>query len=94
LSDIIDERRTTHGNFAHTAKTSEELRAALTVALRLNPVWDTGELPYEIYESLHMLCTKLARIANGDPLHADHWRDIAGYATLALEAAKREKGAT
>jgi hypothetical protein len=30
-----------------------------------------------------MICVKLARIACGDATERDHWRDIAGYATLA-----------
>ena len=30
-----------------------------------------------------MICNKLARIACGDPMYEDSWRDIAGYAMLA-----------
>jgi len=33
-------------------------------------------------EAIHMICVKLARIVCGDPNHADHWDDIAGYARL------------
>ena len=33
-------------------------------------------------ESLAMIFSKIARILNGDPNHADNWHDIAGYAIL------------
>ena len=36
-------------------------------------------------EALHMICSKLARIANGDPNHVDSWHDIAGYASLVVK---------
>jgi len=34
------------------------------------------------YSSIMMITHKMARIANGNPDHEDHWLDIAGYATL------------
>ena len=33
---------------------------------------------------LDMIHAKLARIYSGDATHEDHWRDIAGYAHMAL----------
>lgn len=42
-------------------------------------------------ETLHMVAHKLARVAVGDPNHEDTWRDIAGYATLMLREAQKEK---
>jgi hypothetical protein len=33
-------------------------------------------------EALSMIVMKISRILTGDPNHADHWADIAGYATL------------
>ena len=33
-------------------------------------------------EALEMIAHKIARILNGNPNYADHWADIAGYATL------------
>ena len=36
-------------------------------------------------DAIDMICVKLSRIVNGDPNHADHWHDIAGYATLAAD---------
>jgi len=86
---VTDERRTTHGNYMHTAETARFIREELLTMLQVNP--SQPEVPAEVVESLVMISVKLARIVNGDPLHADHWRDIAGYATLALEAVGRER---
>lgn len=41
-------------------------------------------------EALHMICSKLARIANGDANHVDSWHDIAGYATLVVKELERK----
>lgn len=89
MSDITDERRTTHGNFMHTAAVSCDLREILLTSLQINP--SRPDVPAEIHECLVMLGVKLSRIVNGDPMHADHWRDIAGYASLALDAIGRER---
>jgi hypothetical protein len=35
-----------------------------------------------VSEALEMICVKMARIMNGDPLYRDNWVDIAGYAKL------------
>lgn len=36
-------------------------------------------------ESLDMIAHKIGRIIAGDPNVEDHWRDIAGYATLVAD---------
>ena len=36
-------------------------------------------------EALEMIVVKTCRIIYGDPMHFDSWRDIAGYAALAVE---------
>jgi len=40
-------------------------------------------------EALEMICVKMARILAGDPDHADHWDDIAGYARLVARDCQR-----
>ena len=42
----------------------------------------THEEMMAILEAIDMICHKLGRIANGDPLYDDSWRDIEGYARL------------
>ena len=62
----------------------------LSVGISTHP----NTLSYQQLEALEMICHKIARIVAGDPDFADHWRDIAGYATLVaneLEAKNGEK---
>lgn len=35
-------------------------------------------------EAMEMIVHKIGRIIHGNPHEADHWRDIAGYALLAV----------
>lgn len=41
-------------------------------------------MPAPFQESLDMIANKISRILNGDCYYDDSWRDISGYATLAL----------
>lgn len=78
MSDIkivLTERKQTHGDYASVAATYYELLKALGDTSRLSPIQ---------LMSIQMICHKLARIANGDPNFADHWRDCCGYSQLAL----------
>jgi len=54
----------------------------LKKVIRESPTYST--MPAPLQESLDMIANKISRILNGDPLHEDSWRDISGYATLAL----------
>ena len=77
---LLDTRGTTHGSFADNARNGQQLRAFF----RRSPHWDA--MPEVHRESLDMIACKLSRILSGQSTHDDHWRDIAGYATLALDA--------
>lgn len=76
---ILSEREQTHGDYARSA----ELAQALKVRFRATKGAERL-LPHQ-QEAVEMILFKLSRIASGNPGHADHWRDIAGYATLVLE---------
>lgn len=78
--ETVKTREATHGVFARTAR----------VACALVDALGTGPFTAVQRESLAMICTKLARITCGDPNFADHWRDIAGYALLALKEIEHE----
>lgn len=73
---VVAERAKTHGDFNQVALLSEELK----VTLRCGPNWN--HLAVRKREALDMIAVKMARILCGDAAHADHWRDIAGYAAL------------
>jgi hypothetical protein len=76
MSDVLEERQTTHGDFHDTARIAQALKAAL----RSGPSW--RGMSTAQHEAIEHICTKLARIAAGDPHAPDHWEDIAGYARL------------
>lgn len=78
IEAILDERKKTHGDFAVHSQVSQNLKACLFYRkgwMNLSPMQR---------ESLEMICHKIGRIMAGDPNHADHWQDIAGYATLVV----------
>jgi len=80
LDATLTERTGTHGEFEVTAGITQRMLGKAMAA----PNWDKLTLAQR--EALHMIFSKVARILNGDPNHADNWHDIAGYATLAEQA--------
>ncbi len=86
--DILQEREKTHGDFARTAETAQQLKTVLHSAAAVRAIPDVQA------EALHMICSKLARIVCGDPNEPDHWRDIAGYARLGERACAPTEGAS
>lgn len=76
IREILDEREKTHGDFVVHSMISQNLKECLWV----QNGWRRLNLMQQ--EALEMICHKIARVVAGDPNHADHWRDISGYATL------------
>jgi hypothetical protein len=82
IDATLAERGKTHGDYGKTAETAQALKETLG---------DAGRLPCAyMRESLDLICTKMARIANGDPFEPDHWHDIAGYAKLVADRLEAE----
>lgn len=78
IKDTLAERQKTHGDFIVHARIAQHLKTICAQAPKaLTPVQQ---------EALDMICHKMARILAGNPNHADHWIDIAGYATLVEES--------
>jgi hypothetical protein len=73
---LLAERMTTHGEYTEHARCTQRLLRVLMAERRYE------ELPDTMKESLHLICHKMARVVTGNPNHADHWDDIAGYAKL------------
>ena len=73
---IIDERQKTHGDYYLNAMMAQELKDVLRRGKNWKTLDDTER------ETLEMIATKIGRILAGNPHEVDHWRDIAGYATL------------
>lgn len=78
--ELLQERGKTHGDFTQNAIYGQELRSLF----RSSPQWSA--MPPEHREALDVMAVKLSRILSGQSQFRDHWRDIAGYATLADRA--------
>ena len=78
INEILAERGKTHGNFKDHAKTAQQLKFTLR---EQGKDWQI-DFSHTQQEALEMICHKIARIVAGNPNFVDHWRDIAGYATL------------
>lgn len=76
--NLLNERSKTHGNFKDVALTTQSALDTFRQGKNYSKLSPMQR------EALHMLCTKLARIVNGDSTFKDHWEDIAGYATLVM----------
>ena len=76
ISTILTERKSSHGKFADNAR----LTCELIKVVEKSPNIHTA--PDEVRVATFMILHKLARAFSGDLLFDDHWKDIAGYATL------------
>lgn len=76
---ITTERHNTHGDFEQNARISQMIKCALRQGIY-------SDVQKEVID---MIALKLSRIASGQANHDDHWIDIIGYATLALNDLKR-----
>lgn len=77
IDRILSERERTHGDWVLQSAFSQKLKHLVTSAEGLNASQK---------EALEMICVKISRICNGNANDPDHWKDIAGYATLAARA--------
>lgn len=82
---LLVERESTHGSFAHNAMISQELK---TIFAQPRPGIRPPSLSVH-REALDMIALKLSRILSGQADFKDHWRDISGYALLAMEACSK-----
>lgn len=74
--EVLNERQKTHGNFADVAVLDQSFKHIMYGALNWERLSNQQKL------ALEMICHKASRILCGNPDEADHWKDIAGYATL------------
>ena len=83
---VLEEREKTHGSFAGVASNAQHIKDEIRMAKRFTLLDEHHR------EALDLIATKISRIINGNPNETDHWRDIAGYATLVVEIlGKKEK---
>lgn len=85
--DIIQDRNKTHApsdKYIELANTAQALKLVFRSALTEQDAW----LDDDMMEAIDLICTKMARIAHGDPMYLDHWLDISGYAQLVVNRLK------
>lgn len=78
IDKVLNERGSRYGNFETQALITQDLKRMIR---RYAMQQDTAMSPDQ-WEALDMICSKIARILNGDPDYDDSWVDIAGYAQL------------
>ena len=81
VEETLTDRESKYGDFKAVASTAQELKAVLIRRGLTN-------LTADKQEALEMICTKIARILNGEVSQADSWHDIAGYALLVEQRRK------
>lgn len=77
IVEILSQRHQVYGNFLRQSQIAADLKGVMRAYVR----WEDDLAPDQ-RESLEMIAVKIARALNGDPNHADNWRDIEGYARL------------
>ena len=79
---LLTERGKVHGDWSFNASVQRCLKDQIRVGLKQRSEAGLWPLTIPQLEALDMICVKISRIIAGDPSHADHWDDIAGYAQL------------
>lgn len=80
-TDLLATRATTHGDIRDNAEFTFRLLTAMSTPSGLGTdTWN--QLKPEMQLCLLMVQHKIGRILSGNFTEPDHWRDIAGYATL------------
>lgn len=79
IHEILAQRGSTHGEYNDHAQYTQSLKDFF----RSSPNW-AKMIPHQ-RETLDMIAHKIGRALAGDPHFEDHWRDIAGYATLTAD---------
>ena len=84
VRQTLNQRQEQYGSFKDVAMFTEQM-----VDVMRKGYYE--KLAYNQKMALYMICSKMARIVNGNPNHKDSWHDIAGYATLIDNELESEK---
>ena len=76
---VLDQRGENYGDYRTMAEIAQRLKTVLRDA-------EGNCCSRYQTEALELICTKIARIVNGNPDQVDSWTDIAGYAKLVADA--------
>lgn len=84
IQDTLKQRGERYGDFAEGSL----IACNLKFSMRHETKFDT--LPAGQRQALDIIMDKVSRIINGDPMYADNWHDIAGYATFGEQLCKKD----
>ena len=84
VRQTLNQRQSQYGSFEDVAMFTEQM-----VDVMRKGYYE--KLAYNQKMALYMICSKMARIVNGNPNHKDSWHNIAGYATLIDNELESEK---
>ena len=96
IAQVLKQRGDKYGSFhthANLTQTLEKIILQHYAQTHANEEGKYRPMPEFMLEAIHMICHKLARIANGDPMYDDSWVDISGYATLVVDILKENQAA-
>lgn len=78
VKELLNVREDMYGQYSIVSQISQDIKKVM----KESPNYKI--MPAFARESLDMIANKIARILNGNYYYDDSWRDISGYATLAL----------
>lgn len=87
IKETLNQRQSQYGSFEDVAMITEQMVDIMRKGYYEN-------LAYNQKMALYMICSKMARIVNGDSNFIESWHDIAGYATLMENELRVTDGAT
>jgi len=87
IQNVLNERQTTHGDFADHAEVTQSIKIAMQASKKWNDLTDIQK------ESLEMVAHKMGRICSGNPDVLDHYLDSIGYLQLAVNELRQKEGA-
>lgn len=86
VAATLAEREGQYGSFFWLSCVAQALKGHIRASLiERNHVLDEDQ-----EEAIDMICSKLARIVNGNADNVDSWHDIAGYAQLVADRLRKE----
>jgi len=80
IEKFLLERGNTHGDWKEQAKIASNIKLAMMCGRNYK------NMPSYVTEGLDTIAVKIARAVSGDWTEKDHYKDIAGYATLIEKA--------
>ena len=87
IENTLAERGNNYGNFhtlSNLSQTLDQIIQRHYASAHSTKEVPNPQMPHFMAEAIHMICHKLARIANGNPMHIDSWHDIGGYSELVV----------